>query len=320
MSSINKKFNALSVLDKKLLVLAPMAGYTDQAFRQIVSDEGCNLTVTEMISLKGIFYDDAVTKQMLNFSAHRKVPCFCQIFCHEPDIIPYTVDILNALEHIDGIDFNMGCPAPKIVKNGDGSALMDDLDLAERIIKKLIQYAQKPVSIKFRLGTRPDSENFLKLGKICEFYGVSFVTLHARYACDFYRGFADWEKIKTLKKNLEIPVIGNGDIQNREEALQRIAEGYCDGVAMGRAALHNPFVFKGTEPSQTELLKIILKNYRLKEEYMPRQIAVHQMRKQTAYYLKGLTNSAMIKQKIFMEEDFNEVERILISYLGEDDD
>lgn len=298
------------------LFMAPMAGITDRAFREIVTDLGSGLNFTEMVSAKGLYYKDKKTKTLMDKGDETLL--FIQIFGSDPDIMASIVkEYLNNDDRFQGIDINMGCPAPKIVKNGDGSALMKDLELAKRVIDKVVSASEKPVSVKFRLGWDKDSINYLELGKICEELGVSFVTLHPRTRDAFYSGEADWNAISKLKSHLSIPVIGNGDVNTPKDIEDMFVQTNCDGILLARGALENPYLFSRMEkPDIVTMIELIKTHLNLKCEYLGERVAVTQMRKHIAWYLKGFRNSKELKNKINTVDKKELVEKVLDEYLS----
>lgn len=297
------------------LFMAPMAGITDRAFREIVSELGSGLNFTEMVSAKGLYYKDKNTKTLMDRGTETTLSI--QIFGSDPDIMGSVVkDYLNNDDRFQGVDINMGCPAPKIVKNGDGSALMKDLELAKRVIDKVVSASEKPVSVKFRLGWDEDNINYLELGKICEELGVSFVTLHPRTRDAFYSGEADWNAIAKLKEHISIPVIGNGDVNTPKDIEEMFAQTNCDGILLARGALENPYLFSRMEkPDIVTMIELIKMHLNLKCKYLAERVAVTQMRKHIAWYLKGFRNSKELKNKINAVDKKELVEKVLDEYL-----
>ncbi|MDL2311005.1 tRNA dihydrouridine synthase DusB [Peptostreptococcaceae bacterium OttesenSCG-928-C18] len=304
---------------KNNIFMAPLAGITDASFREIVSNFGSGLNFTEMVSAKGLYYGDKGTNRLLKKSTNETV-LGVQIFGNDPYIMSEVVK-RNFSENDDFliIDINMGCPAPKIVKNGEGSALMKDLKLAEKILKAVVSASEKNVSVKFRLGWDDDSINYIELGKIAENSGVNMVTLHPRTRKAYYSGKADWEAIKKLKEQLNIPVIGNGDLNSIEDIRNMLDYTLCDGVSLARGALQNPYLFTGTNytPKLKELLELIKKHYILKIDLIGERIAINEMRKHVAWYLKGLRNSNELKNKINSLNDLNEIFSLLEAFENE---
>ncbi len=305
------------------LYMAPMAGITDRAFREIVMENGADKTVTEMISTKGLYYKDENTSSLLDRESGKNLGV--QIFGSDPDIIAEVIDnYINPLD-FEFIDFNMGCPAPKIFNNGDGSALMGKEDLAYEIMEKMVEASNKPIHIKIRLGINDKNKNYLEISKLAEKAGVSKICLHARTKSQFYTGKADWQAIKNLVETVDIPVIANGDIASAKDAVEILELTRCDSLMIGRAALGNPFVFEEIkcaleqrpykEPSIEELYETIKTHYEKIIEYKGSR-AVIEMRKHIAWYLKGLPGSAKVKDKINNLESLEDIKKTLDEYMN----
>ena len=310
-----RKQNMLKIGNKefeKLVGMAPLAGITDSSFRKIIKERGCQFSFTEMVSAKGIYYKDPKTEELLHIDPEEGL-VGAQIFGRDSEILSKVIkENLNHREDIFSIDLNMGCPAPKVVKNGDGSALMKEPETAERIINAMVESSTKPVSVKFRLGWDEENINFLEIGKICEKAGVSFVTLHPRTRKAFYSGKADWDSIKILKEELSIPVMGNGDLFSKEDIEEMFRHTLCDGVFVGRGALQNPNIFgDGGVLSLQKTVELIKKHYSLKIEQKGERRAIPEMRKHIAWYLKGVPNSNPLKNKINTENNLQTIFRLL---------
>jgi tRNA-dihydrouridine synthase B len=244
-----------------------------------------------------------------------------QLFGSEPDIFVEVIEkYINNNERIDLIDLNLGCPAPKIVKNGDGSALMKNPDLIGEIVYKIKRVANKPVTAKIRAGWDEDSINAVKVGKIIQEAGADALTVHGRHRQQFYSGKADWDVIKEVKENLNIPVIGNGDIFTVEDAKAMEKQTGCDGIMLARGILGNPWLIKSLsniynneeiEVTSKEKLHMILRHFELIEKYKGRRRAILEMRKHTGWYIKGMENAAKIRDRINKVKEKKEFEKIL---------
>lgn len=289
-------------------IMAPMAGVTDRAFRQICRDCGAALTVSEMISTRALLFQDKKTRQLLQLAPNEQ-PGWIQIFGHEEDSM--AEGAIKALE-ISGaqlIDINMGCPAPKIIKGGDGSSLMRDQKQAERVIRAVVNAVSVPVTVKFRKGWDEESINYLDFAKMAQDSGASAVTLHGRTRTQMYSGKADWDAIAQVKQALDIPVIANGDICSAESAMRALKYTGADGIMIGRGALGNPWLFEqcraadeGREqprtPELAERLETARRQIRLAEQYKGEHIAMLEARKHLAWYLKGVRGTKKVKAKI----------------------
>lgn len=316
-----------SVDVKNNIFLAPMAGVTDSSFRIICREMGAGLVYTEMVSSKGLYYKDKKTYDIMSIENGER-PVGVQIFGSDPDIMAEVVsDHINKRNDIDVIDINMGCPAPKVVKNGDGSALLKDIDLIGKIVSSVVKVAKKPVTVKIRKGWDKENINALKVAKIIEESGAQGITVHGRTRDMFYSGEADWDIIREVKKTVKIPVIGNGDIYEPKDAIEMFRYTGCDGVMIGRSARGNPWIFKrvlrliqGKEdflPTEEEIIHTAIRHMELICSIKGEKRGIKEMRKHLSWYIKGMRNSAVIKNHVNQMNDKNEIEELLLEYLRE---
>lgn len=294
---------------KNNVFLAPMAGVTDLVFRVICKEMDCGMVYSEMVSAKGVQHNNKNTKELLKVD-ERERPVAKQMFGSDPEIMAEMARKLNEYEDIDILDINMGCPAPKIVKNGEGSALTLNPKLVGEIISAVSKASEKPVTVKFRKGFDDQHLNALEIGKIAEESGAKAVTIHGRTREQYYAGKADWDIIKALKEEIKtIPVIGNGDIFTPEDAKNMLEYTGCDAVMIGRGSQGNPFIFKRTveylengillpEPTWEDRLDIAEKHMDMLADYKGEVIGIREMRKHLGWYIKGLPHSAEMRVKI----------------------
>ncbi len=290
----------------KRIHLAPMAGVTDLAFRLICKEYADVGLTTEMVSAKGLYYKDKKTASLMQLDEREK-PISIQIFGSEPEIIGQIISEVEKFSP-SAIDINMGCPMPKIVNNGDGSALMKNPELAGRVIRAAKDNATVPVTVKIRKGW--DSTTAPEFAKVLESSGADMITIHGRTREQFYQGTADWDVIREVKKSVKIPVIGNGDIFSGEDAKRMLEETGCDGVMVGRGAQGNPFIFKQIYeylntgkityfPTNREKLEAAIRHVNLVCELKGEHRGVLEARKHIAWYIKGIPHSNELKTKVF---------------------
>ena len=300
-----KKLKIGNVELENNLILAPMAGVTNQPFRIICKQFGCGMVCTEMASSKAIFYNDQKTKRLLNVEGEKR-PISVQIFGSEEESMGYAAKYVS--EFADIVDINMGCPAPKVVKNGDGSKLLLDLEKAKRIMQVVVQNSKVPVTLKIRKGWDNNNIVAVQVAKIAEEVGISAITVHGRTRSEFYSGKADWDIIKEIKKTVSIPVIGNGDVIDGKTALEMFEKTNVDGIMIGRGVFGNPWIFREIEyflktgkelekPTNEEKLDIMKRHIELAVEEKG-DIAVKELRKQIAWYTKNMKNSSEFRNKI----------------------
>lgn len=321
-----KKLKIGKIELKNNVILAPMAGVTDITYRTICKEMGAGLVHTEMISAKGLYYQDKKTEDLMKINESNR-PVSVQIFGSDPDIMAYVVEkYINTRSDIDIIDINMGCPAPKIVKNKDGCYLMKEPDLAGRIINKIKKVSNKPVTAKIRAGWSSDSINAVEFAKILEYNGLDMVTVHGRTRDQFYSGKADYKIIGQVKKSVTIPVTGNGDIYRPEDAVQMIKETNCDAVMLARGILGNPWLIMNTVkilnkdtdffiPSPLERINMIKRHATMLIKESGERKAILEMRKFAAWYMKGMNNSSEVRKSINEITRGEELFKILDDYV-----
>lgn len=304
--------------------LAPMAGITDKTFRRICREWGCGFAYTEMISAKGLYYNDKKTSSLMEIPDDDK-PCAVQIFGSDADVMGYITP--QALEcGADILDINMGCPAPKIANNGDGSALMKNPVLAGEIIKKVVDASSVPVTVKFRKGWDDNSVNAVEFAKIAEANGAAAITVHGRTRQQFYSGEADWDIIRKVKKSVTIPVIANGDVKCAEDVGRITEYTGADGVMIGRAAQGNPFIFRQINelsekgrveffPTPADKLEAALYHVNRLCEDKGEARGLPEARKHIAWYIKGIVGSAAIKERVFRINSIAEMTAVLNDYI-----
>ena len=312
---------------KNNVFLAPMAGVTDISFRGLCKEQGCGLVYTEMVSAKALYYGSDNTKKLLRISEEEK-PVAVQIFGNDPDIMAKVVEEnFNSRDDICIVDVNMGCPAPKIVKNGEGSALMKDPKLAAEIIKKLKAVSSKPVTAKFRRGFDNDNLNAVEFALALEDAGADAIAIHGRTRKQMYEGKADWNIIKEIKEKVNIPVIGNGDVFTPEDALNMKKLTNCDAIMVARGSMGNPWIFKQIqrvlegkelkEITPEEKIDMCIRHYELAIKNDGYHKAIREMRKHASWYIKGLPNCTELRNKMNILEDSDTIMRLLLDYKDE---
>ena len=298
------------------VILAPMAGVTDLPFRLLCREQGAGLVCMEMVSAKAIYYNNKNTEALMAVHPDER-PASLQLFGSDPVIIS---EMAKRIEErpFDILDINMGCPVPKVVNNGEGSALMKEPKLVEQILTALVKAVDKPVTVKIRKGFDEEHVNAVEIAKIAEACGVSAVAVHGRTREQYYSGQADWEIIAAVKDAVKIPVIGNGDVNGPEAAERLLAATGCDGVMIGRAAQGNPWIFREVAhyletgerldpPTAAQRRDMVIRHARLQLKYKGEYTAVREMRKHLAWYTTGLPHSARFRQTINSMESMEEL-------------
>ena len=319
-----KPINIGNVKIANNIFLAPMAGITDKAYRIICREHGAGLVYTEMVSSKAIFYNDEKTKMLMNVE-NEKRPIAIQIFGSDPETMGYAAKEVSEIADI--IDINMGCPAPKVIKNGDGSKLLLDIEKAEKIIKSVVDNTNKPVTVKIRKGWDNNNIVAVEFAQMIENAGASAITIHGRTRAEFYSGKADLEIIKKVKESVKIPVIGNGDIINEETALQMFKKTGVDGIMIGRGSFGNPWIFekvihflktgeKLPEISVKEKYNVLKEHIQYEMKYKPELVAIHELRKPIAWYTKSLPNSSEFRNNINKIENKEILEKEIDKYFS----
>ncbi len=292
-----------------------MAGITDYSFRKICKEFGAGLVCTEMVSSKALYYNDEKTKMLLKTGKEEK-PISVQIFGSDEIAMGYAADYVSKIGDI--VDINMGCPAPKVIKNGDGSKLLQDINKAEKIIKAVVKNSSKPVTLKIRKGFDANNIVAVEFAQMAENAGISAITIHGRTRTEYYSGKADLEIIKKVKQSVKIPVIGNGDIVDEESAKRMFEYTGVDGIMIGRGSFGNPWIFEriiyylktGKKLPQvlvSQKLEIIEKHIKYELEEKPEIVAIRELRKQIAWYTKNLKNSSEFRNEINKIENKEEL-------------
>lgn len=317
-----KQLKIGNVLLENSYVLGPMAGVTDLPFRLLCKEQGAGLLCMEMVSAKGIFYNNKNTESLLQIHPE-EVPVSLQFFGSDPKIVS---EMAKRVEErpFSILDINMGCPVPKVVRNGEGSALMKNPKLVYELVSATVKAIKKPVTVKIRKGFDDEHVNAVEIAKIIEEAGAAAVAVHGRTREQYYSGKADWEIIRQVKEAVSIPVIGNGDVTSGEKAIALRKQTGCDGVMIARGAQGNPWIFSELleyersgklpeRPDVEEIKKTMLRHARLQIEYKGDFTGIREMRKHVAWYTKGLHGAARLRDQINQVESYAELENLLTS-------
>lgn len=317
-----KQLKIGNVLLENSYVLGPMAGVTDLPFRLLCKEQGAGLLCMEMVSAKGIFYNNKNTESLLQIHPE-EVPVSLQFFGSDPKIVSKMAKRVEE-RPFSILDINMGCPVPKVVRNGEGSALMKNPKLVYELVSATVKAIKKPVTVKIRKGFDDEHINAVEIAKIIEEAGAAAVAVHGRTREQYYSGKADWEIIRQVKEAVSIPVIGNGDVTSGEKAIAMREQTGCDGVMIARGAQGNPWIFSELleyertgrlpdRPDVEEIKQTMLRHARLQIEYKGDFTGIREMRKHVAWYTKGLHGAARLRDRINQVESYAELENLLTS-------
>lgn len=306
-------------------LLGPMAGITDSPFRQLCREMGCALSYSEMVSAKALYYKDKKTERLLAVT-EEELPVAYQVFGSEPEIMAFAADRLKDRKNCI-LDINMGCPVPKVVKNGEGSALMKEPWKICRLVEQAVKYGGKPVTVKMRIGWDENHINVVKCAGEAEAGGAAAVAVHGRTREQYYSGKADWDAIREVRQNLSIPVIGNGDIFTAEDGLRMMDYTGCEMVMVARGALGNPWLFRELvhlwktgetlpRPDLEEVREMMIRQLDMMAELKGERVSVLEMRKHVGWYIRGITGAAKIRAEVNRIADIGELRRFLTDSIG----
>ncbi|SES77155.1 tRNA dihydrouridine synthase DusB [[Clostridium] polysaccharolyticum] len=306
------------------LALGPMAGVTDLPFRVLCKEQGADLIYTEMVSAKGIYYKNKNTDALLEIDESER-PVALQLFGSDPEIMGSMAAQIE-YRNFDILDINMGCPVPKVVNNGEGSAMLKTPKLAGEVVEAVAKSIKKPVSVKFRIGFEGIDENIVDFAKRMEASGAKLIAVHGRTRAQYYSGTADWDIIRQIKKAVSIPVLGNGDVFTPQDAKAMLEQTECDGIMIARGVRGNPWLFKEVKaylehgelipkPSCEELVGMVLRHGRLQVKWKGENIGIKEMRKHVAWYTTGYKNSAKLRSKVNEINTYADLEKVMYTFL-----
>lgn len=301
------------------VLLAPMAGVTDSPYRIICKEMGCDLVYTEMVSAKAIYYHNKNTEELMSYQPE-EAPVAVQLFGSDPKIMAEMAAQIE--DRFALIDINMGCPVPKIVKNGEGSALMRKPELIREILTEMVKTVHKPVTIKIRKGFNDEEVNAVEIAKIAEDCGVAAITVHGRTREQYYSGKADWDIIRQVKEAVSIPVIGNGDIFSAQDGAAMMEQTGCDGIMIARGAKGNPWIFRDMKqyltdgtippaPTTDEIYDMVLRHVELQVQHQGEHMGMLEMRKHASWYTQGCPNSSALRREVNQVETIAEMKELL---------
>lgn len=306
------------------LALGPMAGVTDLPFRVLCKEQGADLIYTEMVSAKGIYYKNKNTDALLEIEEAER-PVALQLFGSDPEIMG---SMAAQIEHrnFDILDVNMGCPVPKVVNNGEGSAMLKTPELAGKVIESIAKSISKPVSVKFRIGFDDINPNIIDFAKRMEASGANLIAVHGRTRAQYYSGKANWDIIREIKKAVSIPVLGNGDVFTPQDAKAMLEQTECDGIMIARGVRGNPWLFKQVKaylergelipkPSCEELVRMVLRHGKMQADWKGEYMGIREMRKHVAWYTTGYKNSAKLRSKVNEIDTYEDLEQVMYTFL-----
>lgn len=310
-------FKIGSFIPETPFMLAPLAGITDMAMRRLCREQGASLVCTEMVSAKGLWYGDRKSRKLLELGDDEDAAAF-QIFGSDPEVLSFAAKTLRDEKNVI-LDLNVGCPVPKIVKNGEGSALLKNQQRLFDIVSAMVKEAGKPVTAKIRMGFERETDIAVETAKLLEAAGAAAVTVHGRTREQYYEGKADWQAIADVKRNVNIPVIGNGDVFSGQDAVDMLHKTGCDGVMIARGAMGNPWIFrdaaaiwrgdeKPESPSDRERIEMLIRHFHLVIEDKGERVAVREIRKHIGWYVKGMHGAAAMRRKTNNITDAHEME------------